>query len=44
MVLVLPESVWYWRVRAEEVPLLIEQHLLGSQPVTPMLYPKFHHR
>jgi (2Fe-2S) ferredoxin len=44
MVLVLPERVWYWRVRAEEVTLLIKQHLLGSQPVTSFLYPKFHHR
>lgn len=44
MVLVLPEGVWYWRVRAEEVSLIIEQHLRSSRPVTFLLYPKFHQR
>lgn len=44
MVLVMPEQVWYWRVCAGEVPLIIEQHLRSSHPVTPMLYPKFHRR
>jgi (2Fe-2S) ferredoxin len=43
MVLVMPERVWYWRVRAKEVSLIIEQHLRSAHPVTPMLYPKFHH-
>jgi (2Fe-2S) ferredoxin len=44
MVLVMPEQVWYWQVRAKEVPLIIEQHLRSSHSVTPMLYPKFHRR
>lgn len=44
MVLVMPDRIWYWRVRPGEVSLLIEQHLRSSRPVTPMLYPKFHCR
>jgi (2Fe-2S) ferredoxin len=42
MVRVLPEDIWYWQVQAEEVPAIIERHLLGGQPVAAMLYPKFH--
>jgi (2Fe-2S) ferredoxin len=42
MVLVLPEMVWYSRVQPEEVPLLVEQHLLGAQRVQQMLYYRFH--
>ncbi|NJR75259.1 MAG: (2Fe-2S) ferredoxin domain-containing protein, partial [Scytonema sp. CRU_2_7] len=34
MVLVLPDMVWYSRVHPNEVPLLVEQHLRGSQRVT----------
>lgn len=32
-VVVYPEGVWYGRVRAEDVPEIIERHLLGGQPV-----------
>ncbi len=42
MVLVLPDMVWYSGVRPQEVPLLIEQHLLGGQRVKQMLYYRFH--
>ncbi len=44
MVLVLPDMVWYGGVRAAEVPLIVEQHLLGNQKVTQMLYHRFHSR
>ncbi len=30
MVLVLPDRIWYSRVYPSQVPLLIEQHLLGA--------------
>ncbi|QIR35696.1 (2Fe-2S) ferredoxin domain-containing protein [Tolypothrix sp. PCC 7910] len=42
MVLVLPEMVWYSRVQPSEVPLLVEQHLIGDQRVQQMLYYRFH--
>ncbi|MBD2383975.1 (2Fe-2S) ferredoxin domain-containing protein [Cylindrospermum sp. FACHB-282] len=42
MVLVLPDKVWYSSVKPEEVPLLVEQHLLGGQRVKQMLYYRFH--
>ncbi len=42
MVLVLPEETWYDRVQPGEAIAVIEQHLLGGQPVKAMLYRKFH--
>ncbi|BAZ84190.1 hypothetical protein NIES806_03740 [Dolichospermum compactum NIES-806] len=42
MVLVVPEMVWYCRVLPQEVPRLVEQHLLGGQRVKKMLYYRFH--
>ncbi|MBD2293657.1 (2Fe-2S) ferredoxin domain-containing protein [Anabaena sphaerica FACHB-251] len=44
MVLVLPDMVWYCRVLPQEVPLLVEKHLLGGQRVQKMLYHRFHHQ
>lgn len=42
MVLVLPEETWYSRVHPGEAIAIIEQHLLGKNPVRAMLYRKFH--
>ncbi|MBW4486951.1 MAG: (2Fe-2S) ferredoxin domain-containing protein [Trichocoleus desertorum ATA4-8-CV12] len=42
MLLVLPEEVWYCRVRPEEVGAIAERHLRQGQPVKGMLYRKFH--
>ena len=42
MVLILPEKVWYNRVRADEVPTVVERHLQGGVAIASMLYPKFH--
>lgn len=42
MVLILPDMVWYSGVLAQEVPTLVEKHLLGGQIVTQMLYHRFH--
>ncbi|MTJ10317.1 MULTISPECIES: ferredoxin [unclassified Anabaena] len=42
MVLVLPEMVWYCRVQPQEIPRLVEQHLLGGKKVKKMLYYRFH--
>jgi (2Fe-2S) ferredoxin len=42
MVLILPNMVWYSGVQPQEVPLVVEQHLLGGQSVKRMLYYRFH--
>ena len=42
MVMVTPEQVWYSSVHPDEVPAVIERHLLGGRPVVAMLYSKFH--
>jgi (2Fe-2S) ferredoxin len=42
MVLVLPDMVWYCGVRSNEVALVVEQHLIGNEKVTQMLYKRFH--
>lgn len=42
MIRVLPEDVWYHQVRPDEVPAIIQRHLIGGQPVQAMLYPGFH--
>jgi len=42
MVLVQPDEVWYSRVHPDEVPAVVERHLVGGEPVKAMLYHKFH--
>jgi (2Fe-2S) ferredoxin len=42
MVLILPDEVWYWRVRADEVIAIAESHLLNGKPIRAMLYPVMH--
>ena len=42
MVQIIPDQVWYSYVHPDEVPAVVERHLLGGQPVAAMLYPKFH--
>jgi (2Fe-2S) ferredoxin len=32
-VVVYPEGVWYGGVRAEDVPEIVERHLIGGEPV-----------
>jgi (2Fe-2S) ferredoxin len=38
----LHKRTWYWRVRPDEVPLVIERHLRLDHPLVKMFYPKFH--
>jgi (2Fe-2S) ferredoxin len=40
MVVVLPEEVWYGRVHPDEVPVVVQRHLRGQQPVQEMVYRK----
>jgi (2Fe-2S) ferredoxin len=42
MILILPEQIWYARVKVDRVPLIIAQHLEGGKPVRALLYTKFH--
>jgi (2Fe-2S) ferredoxin len=42
MLLVLPDMVWYSGVKPNEIPLLVEQHLLCGERVKQMLYYRFH--
>jgi len=37
VVVVYPEGVWYARVRPEDVPEIVESHLLGGKPVDRLL-------
>ncbi|MEM8804982.1 MAG: (2Fe-2S) ferredoxin domain-containing protein [Cyanobacteria bacterium P01_G01_bin.38] len=39
---VMPDNVWYCRVRPEDVAEIVEQHIQGQQPVKRLLHPRFH--
>ncbi len=41
---VLPEEIWYCRVKPSDVPVIVEQHLLGGTPVEAKLHPRIHMR
>jgi (2Fe-2S) ferredoxin len=38
-VVVYPDGVWYGGVRPEDVPEIVERHLVGGEPVTRLLIP-----
>jgi (2Fe-2S) ferredoxin len=39
---VLPDEVWYCRVKPGDVALICDQHLVGEHPVEQLLHPRFH--
>jgi (2Fe-2S) ferredoxin len=41
---IVPEETWYWRVKPEDVPLIVEQHLKGGKPVDEKLNTRIHIR
>jgi (2Fe-2S) ferredoxin len=41
-VVVYPEGVWYGGVRPEDVPEIVEQHVIGGRPVERLLIRPFH--
>lgn len=41
---ILPDETWYCRVQPPDVPLIIEQHLIGGEPVEAKLNPRLHLR
>ena len=40
-VVVYPEGVWYGRVKVEDVPEIVESHLVGGVPVERLVVRKF---
>ena len=39
-VVVYPEQVWYGGVTVDDVPEIVEKHLIGGEPVTRLLMPE----
>lgn len=39
-----PDETWYCRVKPSDVPVIVEQHLIGGQPVEAKLHPRIHPR
>jgi (2Fe-2S) ferredoxin len=39
---VLPDEIWYCRVKPEDVPEIVDQHLRQGKPVDRLLHPRFH--
>jgi len=39
---ILPDEVWYCRVKPEDVAAIVEQHLQQGKPVQRLLHPRFH--
>jgi (2Fe-2S) ferredoxin len=38
-VVIYPEGVWYGGVKLEDVPTIVEEHLIGGKPVERLLMP-----
>lgn len=41
---VMPDGTWYCRIKPENIPIIVEQHLSADQPVEKLLHPRFHPR
>ena len=39
---VIPDDIWYCRVRPDDVPAVVEQHLQKGAPVRRLLHPRLH--
>ncbi len=39
-----PDEIWYYRVKPDNVLLIVVQHLKGNKPVDDMLNPRIHPR
>jgi (2Fe-2S) ferredoxin len=39
-IVVYPEGTWYGRVKVEDVPEIVERHLVGGQPVERLVIPE----
>jgi len=41
---VLPDDIWYCRVKPEDVVEIVQQHLKDGEPVDRLLHPRLHPR
>ena len=41
-VVVYPEGIWYGGVTVEDVPEIVESHIIGGKPVERLMIPKYH--
>jgi (2Fe-2S) ferredoxin len=41
---VTPDEIWYCRIKPSDVPVIVQQHLLGGEPVSAKLHPRIHPR
>ncbi|OCR01084.1 2Fe-2S ferredoxin [Oscillatoriales cyanobacterium USR001] len=41
---IIPEEIWYARVKPADVPLIVKQHIQGGKPVESLLNPRIHIR
>ena len=39
-----PDEIWYCRIKPSDVPVIVQQHLLGGEPVEAKLHPRIHPR
>lgn len=39
---ILPDDIWYCRVKPEDVPAIVSQHLQAGNPVERLLHPRLH--
>lgn len=39
---ILPDETWYCRVKSEDVPLIVDQHLKNGKVVDRLLHPRMH--
>ena len=39
---VMPDDIWYCRVKPADVDDIVDQHWLGDKPVQRLLHPRFH--
>lgn len=41
---ILPDGIWYCRVKPEDVTAIVTEHLQAGKPVDRLLHPRFHPR
>jgi (2Fe-2S) ferredoxin len=41
---ILPDEIWYCRLKPEDVPAIATQHFKDGKPVESLLHPRFHPR
>jgi (2Fe-2S) ferredoxin len=39
---VLPDDIWYCRIKPDQVPQIVRQHLQAGKPVAHLMHPRMH--